>query len=167
MVQVDTHTSVAMGTEAFNVKQTEQSLFLGLTAVLLASVASGFAGVYMEKMFKRRRTSIWILNAQLYLFGVFVGLLGTVYQDGVEIWKKGFFHGYDLIVGLVVLFASAGGILVSLILKYASCITKGFAASCAIVLSSLVSMYAFSFAPSFLFVVGAVSVILAVLLYNL
>lgn len=168
MVQIDSHTSVTTSllTDSDNL-QKEQSMPLGLASVLGASLVSGFAGVYMEKIFKKqRRTSFWISNAQLYTFGMFLGLIGVIYQDGVEISRMGFFYGYDIVVCLVVLFASAGGIIVSLILKYASCITKGFATSCAIVLSSIVSVYIFDFIPSVLFVVGALSVIAAVLLYS-
>ena len=146
MVQIDSHTSVTTNlmTDSDNVKK-EQSMPLGLASVLAASLVSGFAGVYMEKIFKKqRKTSFWISNAQLYTFGMFLGLIGVIYQDGVEISRMGFFHGYDIVVCLVVLFASAGGIIVSLILKYVSCITKGFATSCAIVLSSIVSVYIFS-----------------------
>lgn len=169
MVQIDSHTSVtnSLLTNDTDTAKQKQSVLLGLAAVLAASLVSGFAGVYMEKIFKKqRRTSFWISNAQLYTFGMFLGLIGVIYQDGVEISRMGFFHGYDLVVFLVVLFASAGGIIVSLILKYASCITKGFATSCAIVLSSIVSVYVFDFVPSVLFVVGALSVIVAVLLYS-
>ncbi|KAL9960077.1 hypothetical protein ACROYT_G033481 [Oculina patagonica] len=169
MVQIDSHTAVTSDllTNSNNPVKKEQSMPLGLASVLAASLVSGFAGVYMEKIFKKqRRTSFWISNAQLYTFGMFLGLIGVIYQDGVEISQMGFFHGYDFVVCLVVLFASAGGIIVSLILKYASCITKGFATSCAIVLSSIVSVYVFDFVPSVLFVVGALSVIVAVLLYS-
>ena len=170
MVQIDSHTSVTNSLLTNNINNTiatEQSMLLGMASVLTASLVSGFAGVYMEKIFKKqRKASFWISNAQLYTFGMFLGLIGVIYQDGVEISKMGFFHGYDFVVCLVVLFASAGGIIVSLILKYASCITKGFATSCAIVLSSVVSVYVFDFVPSALFVVGGMSVIVAVLLYS-
>lgn len=168
MVQIDTHTSVTTSllTES-NALTQDQSMPLGLTAVLASSLVSGFAGVYMERIFKKqRRTSFWISNAQLYTFGIFLALIGVIYQDGVKISRMGFFYGYDIVVCLVVLFASAGGIIVSLILKYASCITKGFATSCAIVLSSIISVYLFDFIPSVLFVAGALSVIAAVLLYT-
>ena len=169
MVQIDSHTSVTTSllTDSHDNLTKEQSMPLGLTAVLASSLVSGFAGVYMERIFKKqRRTSFWISNAQLYTFGIFLALIGVIYKDGVEISRMGFFYGYDIVVCLVVLFASAGGIIVSLILKYASCITKGFATSCAIVLSSIISVYLFDFIPSVLFVAGALSVIAAVLLYT-
>ncbi|XP_027039543.1 CMP-sialic acid transporter-like [Pocillopora damicornis] len=167
MVQIDTHTSVEAEMSTTSSVKSQQSAFLGFTSVLAASMVSGFAGVYMEKIFKTgKRKLFWISNAQLYTFGIILSFLGVAYQDGVEIARMGFFHGYDIIVCLVILFASAGGIIVSLILKYASCITKGFATSCAIVLSSLVSVYVFYFIPGVLFILGAVSVIVSVLLYS-
>lgn len=167
MVQIDTHTSVEAEMSTSSSVKSQQSAFLGFTSVLAASMVSGFAGVYMEKIFKTgKRKLFWISNAQLYTLGIILSFLGVAYQDGVEIARMGFFHGYDIIVCLVILFASAGGIIVSLILKYASCITKGFATSCAIVLSSLVSVYVFYFIPGVLFILGAVSVIVSVLLYS-
>ena len=76
MVQIDSHTSVTTSvlTDSDTLTK-EQSMPLGLTAVLAASLVSGFAGVYMEKIFKKqRRTSFWISNAQLYTFGMFLAL---------------------------------------------------------------------------------------------
>ncbi|XP_068759333.1 UDP-N-acetylglucosamine transporter-like isoform X3 [Montipora capricornis] len=170
MVQIDSHTSVQASIlrNSDNVdSKKEHSTLLGLGAVLASSLVSGFAGVYMEKIFKQqRRKSFWLANAQLYTIGIVLGLVGVFYQDGPQIAEMGFFHGYDFVVCLVVLFASAGGIIVSLVLKYASCITKGFATSCAIVLSSVVSVYVFDFVPSMQFIVGAASVISAVLMYS-
>lgn len=44
---------------------TANSQFVGLMAVLLACVSSGFAGVYFEKILKETRQSIWVRNIQL------------------------------------------------------------------------------------------------------
>lgn len=170
MVQIDSQISVQADilTNSNNPgTKTKQSSILGFSAVLASSLVSGFAGVYMEKIFKgQKRKSFWIANAQFYAIGVLLGLVGVFYQDGTGIAKMGFFYGYDLVVCLVILFASAGGIIVSLTLKYASCITKGFATSFAIVLSSVVSVYVFNFTPSMQFIVGAASVVVAVLTHT-
>lgn len=41
------------------------SQFVGLMAVLMACVSSGFAGVYFEKILKETKQSVWVRNIQL------------------------------------------------------------------------------------------------------
>ncbi len=41
------------------------SQLIGLGAVLLACISSGFTGVYIEKILKQTETSMWIRNIQL------------------------------------------------------------------------------------------------------
>lgn len=44
---------------------TASSQFVGLVAVLMACVSSGFAGVYFEKILKETKQSVWVRNIQL------------------------------------------------------------------------------------------------------
>uniref|UniRef100_A0A3Q2VVK3 Solute carrier family 35 member A3b n=1 Tax=Haplochromis burtoni TaxID=8153 RepID=A0A3Q2VVK3_HAPBU len=44
------------------------SQFVGLIAVLMACVSSGFAGVYFEKILKETSQSLWLRNIQLVRF---------------------------------------------------------------------------------------------------
>jgi UDP-sugar transporter A1/2/3 len=39
--------------------------FMGFGAVLMATLTSGFAGVYFEKILKTGPTSVWMRNIQL------------------------------------------------------------------------------------------------------
>jgi UDP-sugar transporter A1/2/3 len=39
--------------------------FMGFGAVLMASITSGFAGVYFERILKTGPTSVWVRNIQL------------------------------------------------------------------------------------------------------
>ena len=41
------------------------SQFVGVVAVLVACVSSGFAGVYFEKILKETKQCVWIRNIQL------------------------------------------------------------------------------------------------------
>merc|ERR1712083_93648 len=49
----------------------------GLTAVLVATLLSGLAGVLLEMILKDSSTSIWERNLQLSSFGVIFGLMGV------------------------------------------------------------------------------------------
>lgn len=44
---------------------TANSQFVGVMAVLIACISSGFAGVYFEKILKETKQSIWVRNIQL------------------------------------------------------------------------------------------------------
>ena len=63
---------------------------------------------------------------------------------------------------------SLGGILVSMVMKYADNVVKGFATSLSIVISSFVSCFipAFAFSPSAVFVLGSALVIAATVMYS-
>jgi UDP-sugar transporter A1/2/3 len=75
---------------------------LGFSAVLAACVASGFAGVYFEKVLQGSRTSLWIRNVQLAAVGGTLALVGSLCKDGAAIAAHGFFQGYTPLVWAVV-----------------------------------------------------------------
>ena len=146
--------------------QTEQRPLLGLVAVIVSCLMSGFAGVYFEKILKGTKQSVWLRNVQLGFLGAVIGL-GTVYiKEGDRVSSDGFFHGYDSLVWLVIALQSLGGLLVAVVVKYADNILKGFATSLAIVISCVVSVYFFNFQLSFQFVIGAAFVMMSIYLYG-
>lgn len=65
---------------------TANSQFVGVMAVLMACISSGFAGVYFEKILKETKQSIWVRNIQLGKqgFGVF-GEVGVVCNTGTSV----------------------------------------------------------------------------------
>jgi UDP-sugar transporter A1/2/3 len=144
----------------------QQSAMIGLCAVGVASVMSGFAGVYFEKLLKHTSPSIFLRNVQLGVIGVVVGLITVYTNDGQQVMLKGFFHGYDGVVWLIVFLQAFSGLVVAVVVKYADNILKGFATSAAIIISCLASMYFFDFVVSLQFVVGASLVILATYMYS-
>jgi solute carrier family 35 (UDP-sugar transporter), member A1/2/3 len=143
-----------------------QSTGTGLVAVLLASLSSGFSGVYFEKALKGGHLSIWIRNIQLGLFGLLFGLLTIGFNDWRAVIRDGFFYGYTPAVWIMVLVGALGGLTVAVVVKYADNILKGFATSMSIILSALVSMWLFQFQGHFVFWIGTLLVILAVLAYG-
>ena len=145
---------------------TEQNPFIGLIAVLVSCLMSGFAGVYFEKILKGTKPSIWLRNVQLASLGIIIGFITMEINDGPAVHEKGFFFGYDWVVWVVVCLQSFGGLIVAVVVKYADNILKGFASSAAIVLSCIASMYFFDFQLSLQFSIGATLVILSVYMYS-
>ncbi|CAH1782708.1 unnamed protein product [Owenia fusiformis] len=145
---------------------TEQNPFLGLIAVIVSCLMSGFAGVYFEKILKGTSQSLWLRNVQLGFLGVVFGLITMEMNDGTKVHQQGMFHGYDFMVWLVIFLQSFGGLLVAVVVKYADNILKGFATSAAIVVSCIASMYFFDFKLSWQFIAGATLVIISVYLYS-
>jgi UDP-galactose transporter len=162
VVQLQPHNTAAVA----KATDQQQNAMLGLTAVGMASIMSGFAGVYFEKLLKHTSPSIFLRNIQLGVIGVIVGLMTMYANDGQQIILKGFFHGYDSIVWLIVFLQAFSGLFVAVVVKYADNILKGFATSAAIVISCIASMYFFDFTLSTEFVVGASLVILATYMYS-
>lgn len=146
---------------------TDQSPMIGLIAVIISCISSGFAGVYFEKILKGSQGSIWLRNVQLGLFGSLTGVLGVWYKDGTDVVEKGFFFGYTKYVVLVIAMQAFGGLLVAVVVKYADNILKGFATSFSIIISTVLSVLLFGFQINTQFCIGAGIVIVAIYLYSL
>jgi UDP-galactose transporter len=122
---------------------------VGLTATVTASIISGLAGVYFEKVLKNSGTSLWIRNVQLSFYSLFPAMIvGCGMMDGEDIAKKGFFAGYNWIVVVAIIFQAFGGIIVALCVQFADNIAKNFATSISIIISVLASIILFDFGLS-------------------
>ncbi|KAJ8011267.1 hypothetical protein DPEC_G00056380 [Dallia pectoralis] len=140
---------------------------VGLIAVLIACLSSGFAGVYFERILKETKQCVWIRNIQLGLFGLLFGLFGVFVYDGKQVKESGFFQGYNSLTWTVVALQALGGLVVATVIKYADNILKGFATSISIILSTLISYFWLNdFDPTSVFFLGAVLVIAATFLYG-
>uniref|UniRef100_A0A3Q3ET41 Solute carrier family 35 member A3b n=1 Tax=Labrus bergylta TaxID=56723 RepID=A0A3Q3ET41_9LABR len=144
------------------------SQFVGLIAVLMACVSSGFAGVYFEKILKETEQSVWVRNIQLGFFGLIFGIGGMIVYDGQRVKQWGMFQGYSVITGTVVVLQMLTlYILFTLVIKYADNILKGFATSLSIIVSAVISYFMLEdFNPTRVFFAGAVLVIAATFLYG-
>ncbi|XP_026231037.1 solute carrier family 35 member A3b isoform X1 [Anabas testudineus] len=144
-----------------------RSQFVGMMAVLMACVSSGFAGVYFEKILKETKQSVWVRNIQLGLFGFVFGFLGMIVYDGQSVRESGMFQGYNFVTYTVVVLQALGGLVVAVVIKYADNILKGFATSLSIIVSTLISYFLLDdFNPTGLFFLGAMLVIAATFLYS-
>lgn len=144
----------------------KQRPLLGLFAVIVSCLMSGFAGVYFEKILKGTKQSIWLRNVQLGALGTVIGFITMELKEGEKVRDMGFFFGYDWLVWVVICLQSLGGLLVAVVVKYADNILKGFATSAAIIVSCCASILFFSFHLSLHFIVGAGLVMTSVYMYG-
>lgn len=147
--------------------QIEQNHLVGISAVAVAVLCSGFAGVYFEKVLKSSDTSLWVRNIQMYISGIIVTLVGVFLNDGENVLEKGFFYGYNYLVWFVVLLASVGGLYTSVVVKYTDNIMKGFSAAAAIVISTIASVLLFGLQITITFTIGALLVCISIYTYGL
>jgi drug/metabolite transporter (DMT)-like permease len=135
-----TYEGIAEDEELMNSPAMDASI--GLLAVICVCIFSGWAGVYFEKVIKDSPTSIslWIRNVQLSAYSLFPAFfVGILFLDGEQVAKYGFFAGYNWVVVVSIIIQSVGGIIASCCLYYADNVSKNFAVSISMVLSSLAS----------------------------
>ena len=111
-------------------------MFRGIVAVFSAALTSGFAGAYLEKMYKEagaKTSSVWFRNAQLACFSLPVALIGSAWCDGERLRvMESVFQGYDSVVLLVIALQAIGGLVIAAVLRYAGNVLKCFAVSISI-----------------------------------
>jgi len=151
-------------------KKSENSMYdkiIGVTTIFICSILSGLSGVYFEKILKKNKVPLWVRNVQLSLLSIITGyLVSVLFLDGEVVREKGFFSGYTRWTVLVIILQAFGGILVSVVVKYADNIVKGYATSISIILSCIISHFIFDFSISLVFIVGLTFVIAATFLYG-
>ena len=101
--------------------------YLGLCAVCCATMTSGFAGVYNEKLMKDgKQPSLFIRSIQLSIytfphcskcrwryaikfefffkgiFSILFAVIGAAIKDGDRIYALGFFYGFDKLTWFIV-----------------------------------------------------------------
>nr|XP_009860109.1 CMP-sialic acid transporter-like [Ciona intestinalis] len=142
-----------------------ENFFLGLFAVVLGSLCSAIAGVYFEKIIKSNETSLWVRNFQMYIWSVPMSFIGAFMNDSHKIQENGFFSGYNRLVWILIFLSAFSGLLISIVLLYSNNITKCFAASLSIVISTVVSYYLFNYHIGWYFIVGSTLVCCSIFLY--
>ena len=111
---------------------------IGITSVLVSTLTSGFASVFLEKMLKSKG-GFWVRNIQLSFVSFLIASIGSLIKDSGSIIERGFFADYNPLVLSVILTQALGGMLVAFVVRYTNSIVKGFAASGSIILSCIVS----------------------------
>ena len=140
---------------------------IGVSAVLVSSITSGFSGVYFEKILKSSKSvSIWHRNIQLGIFSCIFATINLFLVDLQRILNVGFFFGYSPVVWGVIANQALGGLLVAVVVKYADNILKGFATSASIILGGIAGVVWLDLHVNAYFLFGATLVLSAVYLYS-
>lgn len=141
-------------------------VLVGAAAAIGVSVCSGFASVYLEKILKGDKTSIWVRNVQLCLFSIPLQLIAVYQRDFDKVVVNGWMHGFCVSTWLVVCMFAFGGMLVAIVIRFADNNLKNLAMALAILLSCLASIPLFGdFKPNGTFGIGALLVVLSIFLY--
>ena len=120
----------------------------GVFIVLLASTTSGFAGTYLEKMYKdagksTAKRSIWFRNVQLACFSFPIALCTAYWQDSERLKSGGPFQGYCNLVVIIIALQAIGGLVVAAVMRYASNVLKCFAVSASICTCAIATKFLF------------------------
>ncbi|MBW0530787.1 hypothetical protein O181_070502 [Austropuccinia psidii MF-1] len=174
----------------------------GFGCIVLASLLSGLAGCWFERLLKfipvnpkllnnsnsipldsQSTTSniqnqtlqlsdsidnLWEKNIQLCIPTLIISYL-SIYLDSqsrLKVTQQGFFFGYNSLVWFVVCYQAIGGILVSILVKQSSTLTKNFASSLAIILSTIVTALVNRSRPGIYFLIGTTLVFVSIKLYS-
>ena len=121
----------------------------GVFIVLLASTTSGFAGAYLEKMYKdagqsNAKRSIWFRNAQLACLSVPIALCSAYWQDSERLKIEGPFQGCSILVATIIALQAIGGLVVAAVMRYASNMLKCFAVSASICSCAIATRFLFN-----------------------
>lgn len=134
----------------------------GLFLVLVYCFISGLAAVYTERVLKSQRLPLSLQNLYLYIFGVAINVVSHFSSVGGD---QGFLEGYSDIVWVIVAGQAANGLLMSVVLKHGSSITRLFVISCSMLVNALLSWAVLGLQLSPLFILPVSMVGLAAHLY--
>lgn len=134
----------------------------GLFLILVYCCVSGLAAVYTEMVLKGQKLPLSLQNLYLYMFGVALNLVSSfsTLANG-----RGFLEGYTVVVWVIIAGQAVNGLLMSVVLKHGSGITRLFVISCSMLVNALMSwaMLRLQLTPIFLLPVTVIG--LAAYLY--
>merc|ERR1712194_93496 len=139
----------------------------GVLATVVFCFLSALAGVYNEKLVKGNKASIHFQNSLLYSWGVVFNLVGVLMNDTTALTSgDSFLHGWNFWTCMLVANSAISGLLISAILKFADNIARVYAASCAVLLTMVASVFILHNPVSPQLVIGVATVFASALQYN-
>lgn len=141
---------------------------VGLLAIMVASLSSGFAGVYFERLSKAFSLdrSLWLQSMELSILGSFFSLfIYLINTDGQSTRHPSFFENWNGMTVAILVLQTVSGVLVALVIRHTDNILKGFATSASIVISSFGTFVWMGEVPTTRICGGAAAVMMAARIY--
>lgn len=141
----------------------------GLALMSLYCFISGLAGVYSEYVLKKEyELSLSVQNMVLYAYGVLCNGLAYVIVPSDKGFgsPSGFFAGYSVYTWIIIVTQAANGLIMSVIMKHSSNITRLFYISCAMLVTTVLSVTVLSLRLNWYFVAACFLVVVALYLYH-
>ena len=142
------------------------SFTTGVAAASSVAILSGVAGVYLELMFTKAGNSLWVRNLQLCCYTVPLQLCALGYDRVGSPNPPSLLRGFYTSTIFVILFQAFGGILISMVIKYAGNMPKTFAAAVSLVITSLISFFFMGHGLDPTFWLGMLLVVISTLIYE-
>ncbi|XP_077387960.1 putative UDP-sugar transporter protein SLC35A4 [Festucalex cinctus] len=134
----------------------------GLFLMLVYCCVSGLAAVYTERVLKSQKLPLSLQNLYLYVFGVLINGLSSFSALASD---KSFLEGYSWTVWVIIAGQAANGLLMSVVLKHGSGITRLFVISCSMLVNAVMSWAVLGLQLTFFFLIPLGMVALAAFLY--
>jgi len=140
----------------------------GLVMISLYCFISGLAGVYTEYILKKKyEVSLHLQNGLLYVFGMSLNagswIYGAMSSDDEGAWDL--FAGYSVYTWMLVATQAVIGLIMSAIFKHGNNIMRLFVISCAMLVTTVLSVLIFGLQLNVYFIVSFLLVVLALYLY--
>jgi UDP-sugar transporter A1/2/3 len=137
---------------------------LGFILMMIVSFFSGFASVYTE-LYLKKGNDFWATNAQMAAFSLAPATAMIIFESlhlkSFDIFE--YFGGWAL---STVLMNALGGIIVSMVIKYADSVLKAFAIAAAILLTIVVNVVFLGAHFRLASLIGIMTVLCSVFLYS-
>ncbi|NXD76369.1 S35A4 protein, partial [Halcyon senegalensis] len=134
---------------------------VGLLLISVYCLISGLSAVYTEAILKSQALPLSLQNLFLYFFGVLFNLSGYFWSSA----ESGFLEGFSSWVLVIMVSQALNGLIMSVVMKHSSNITRLFIISCSILVNALLSVALFNLQLTLLFFIAVACIGLAVHLY--
>ncbi|XP_017279591.1 probable UDP-sugar transporter protein SLC35A4 [Kryptolebias marmoratus] len=135
----------------------------GLFLVLVYCFVSGLAAVYTERVLKSQKLPLSLQNLYLYMFGVAINGLSSFSSSSAG--DASLLEGYSGVVWVIIAGQATNGLLMSVVLKHGSGITRLFVISASMLVNALLSWVVLGLQLTPFFPVPCAMIALAAYLY--